>query len=195
MGGTLDEIESRVKGNVREERRKWKSWGFRSTSPDTPTISQPSEQPRTISSTVPGPVPEPIVPPVKYRAVEDRSLRDHRVMDALELQAALVKLDPATTVTPIGSNVKMVPAHHRIAFAVDLDDTLTLETAVQNDEKSSNSGVSSTLQSGSNTARKLQPKCTASLTVPGHQNHQTNNAQQQQQQQISVSKCNLAEVR
>lgn len=39
-------------------------------------------------------------------------------MDALELRAALVKLDPATTVTPIGSGGKPL-LHHRIAFAMD----------------------------------------------------------------------------
>lgn len=43
-------------------------------------------------------------------------------MDALELQAALVKLDPATTVTPIGSNVKLVVPHLRIAVAREIDD-------------------------------------------------------------------------
>ncbi|KZC10172.1 PREDICTED: uncharacterized protein LOC107188287 [Dufourea novaeangliae] len=101
-------------------------------------------------------------------------------MDALELQAALVKLDPATTVTPIGSNVKIVPPHHRIAFAVDLDENnLTLENATQNDEKSTRS---------SSKSRKLHNKCSTNLTVPGHQNHQ--NAQQ-----IGMSKCNMAEVR
>ncbi|XP_043265287.1 uncharacterized protein LOC122404944 [Colletes gigas] len=108
-------------------------------------------------------------------------------MDALELQAALVKLDPATTVTPIGSNVKIVPPHHRIAFTVDLDDnTLTLESSTQNDDKSSN--VSSTLQTATNATRKLHGKCSSHLTVPGHQNHQTS-------QQIGLAKCNMAEVR
>ncbi|XP_076298229.1 uncharacterized protein LOC143217623 [Lasioglossum baleicum] len=101
-------------------------------------------------------------------------------MDALELQAALVKLDPATTVTPIGSNVKIVPPHHRIAFAVDIDESnLTLENATLNDETSTNSSASS---------RKLHNKCSANLSVPAHQNHQNT-------QQIGVAKCNMAEVR
>ncbi|XP_076388044.1 uncharacterized protein LOC143264483 [Megachile rotundata] len=107
-------------------------------------------------------------------------------MDALELQAALVKLDPATTVTPIGSSVKMLPPHHRIAFAVDLDENdLTLEkNTVQNDEKSNN--VSSRVQSTA--PRKMQNNCSAQLTVAGHQNHPN-------KQQIEVSKCEMAEVR
>ncbi|XP_076748625.1 uncharacterized protein LOC143422103 [Xylocopa sonorina] len=111
-------------------------------------------------------------------------------MDALELQAALVKLDPATTVTPIGSNVKMMPPpppHHRIAFTVDLDENdLTLENArdVEGDEKSAVS-VTQT----SNASRKLHSNCSAQLTVPsGHQTHPSN-------QQIEVSKCEMAEVR
>lgn len=105
-------------------------------------------------------------------------------MDALELQAALVKLDPATTVTPIGSNVKIVPPHHRIAFAVDLDENnLTLDNAPQNEEKLAGAAVAQ-----ANPGRKLHSKCSANLTVPSHQNHQNS-------QQIGVSKCNVAEVR
>ncbi|XP_060818694.1 uncharacterized protein LOC132908589 [Bombus pascuorum] len=105
-------------------------------------------------------------------------------MDALELQAALVKLDPATTVTPIGSNVKMLPAHHRITFAVDLDENdMTLENATQNDEKSNNMAMQT-----NNASRKLHNNCSGQLTVPGHQNHPNN-------RQIEVSKCEMAEVR
>ncbi|XP_017761735.1 PREDICTED: uncharacterized protein LOC108551904 [Eufriesea mexicana] len=82
-------------------------------------------------------------------------------MDALELQAALVKLDPATTVTPIGSNVKMLPPHHRIAFTVDLDENdVTLENSSQNDEKSN---VVPAMQS--NIPRKLH-SCSTQVTVP-----------------------------
>ncbi|KAG7203358.1 hypothetical protein KM043_013433 [Ampulex compressa] len=104
-------------------------------------------------------------------------------MDALELQAALVKLDPATTVTPIGSTVKIVP-HHRIAFTVDLDESdVTLQNAGQAEEKPC--GGSSEQATAS---RKLSSNCSASLTVSGHQSHQ--NAQQ-----IGVSKCGMAEVR
>lgn len=109
-----------------------------------------------------------------------RSIRSLRLdtMDALELQAALVKLDPATTVTPIGSNVKMLPARHRIAFTVDLDENdLTLENAAQNDEKAAG---------GNNAARKMHNNCSAQLTVPGH--HPNN-------RQIEVAKCEMAEVR
>ncbi|XP_017797510.1 PREDICTED: uncharacterized protein LOC108578654 [Habropoda laboriosa] len=113
-------------------------------------------------------------------------------MDALELQAALVKLDPATTVTPIGSNVKMLPPpppphhrhhhHHRITFTADLDvNDLTVESAVQNDAKS-NTIVSTTLQ----TSRK---HCSVQLTVPRRQNNDPNNPQ------IEVSRCEMAEVR
>lgn len=55
-------------------------------------------------------------------------------MDALELQAALVKLDPATTVTPIGSNMRIL-SHNRIAFGnidnVD-EDVTTLHNSQQN---------------------------------------------------------------
>ncbi|XP_026669325.1 uncharacterized protein LOC108625049 [Ceratina calcarata] len=106
-------------------------------------------------------------------------------MDALELQAALVKLDPATTVTPIGSNVKVMPPHHRITFAVDLDQNdLTLEnTGMQNDGKPMNNTAHQT----NNGSRKLH-NCSNQLTVPGHQNHPSN-------QQIEMSKCEMAEVR
>ncbi|KAF3429848.1 hypothetical protein E2986_01354 [Frieseomelitta varia] len=103
-------------------------------------------------------------------------------MDALELQAALVKLDPATTVTPIGTNVKMLPPphHHRIAFTVDLDENdLTLENAAQNDEREKTSNAA---------PRKLHNNCPAQVTVSGHPNHPNN-------RQIEVSKCEMAEVR
>ncbi|KAL2713085.1 hypothetical protein V1478_017278 [Vespula squamosa] len=120
-------------------------------------------------------------------------------MDALELQAALVKLDPATTVTPITSNVKLM-SHHRIAFAVDVDDDdLTLRNSSEVDEKQSSGGCSNEHQQSSSTTtgtgtttgtRKLQnANCGASLTVTTHQNHQTG------QQQMGMSKCNLVEVR
>lgn len=109
-------------------------------------------------------------------------------MDALELQAALVKLDPATTVTPIGSNVKMLPARHRIAFTVDLDENdLTLENAAQNDEKGTSNVVATAMAAG-NAARKMHNNCSAQLTVPSHQNHPNN-------RQIEVAKCEMAEVR
>lgn len=100
-------------------------------------------------------------------------------MDALELQAALVKLDPATTVTPIGTNVKMMPPpHHRIAFTVDLDENdLTLENAAQNDEREKTSNAA---------ARKLHNNCPAAqVTVSNHPNNR----------QIEVPKCEMAEVR
>lgn len=136
-------------------------------------------------------------------------------MDALELQAALVKLDPATTVTPIGSNVKL--SHHRIAFDVDVvEDDLTLWNSSKVEEKQESGACSSehqedasmtttattsdatttgtTITTGGGTTtgtRKVQNEsCGASLVVPAHQNHQTG-----QQQQMGVSKCNLAEVR
>ncbi|XP_078046071.1 uncharacterized protein LOC144474740 [Augochlora pura] len=113
-------------------------------------------------------------------------------MDALELQAALVKLDPATTVTPIGSNSKITPAHHRLAFAVDIDESnLTLESAATlNDEASTNG-------SSTGSSRKLHGgKCSANLSVPGHQNqNQNQNQNHQNAQQIGVAKCSMAEVR
>ncbi|CAD1472727.1 unnamed protein product, partial [Heterotrigona itama] len=98
-------------------------------------------------------------------------------MDALELQAALVKLDPATTVTPIGTNVKMLPPpHHRIAFTVNLDENdLTLENAAQNDEREKTSNAAS---------RKLHNNCPAQVTVSNQPNNR----------QIEVSKCEMAEV-
>lgn len=115
-------------------------------------------------------------------------------MDALELQAALVKLDPATTVTPIGSNVKMLPARHRIAFTVDLDENdLTLENAGQNDEQKGMAtgnvvATTGTMAAAGNAARKMHNNCSAQLTVPSHQNHPNN-------RQIEVAKCEMAEVR
>ena len=115
-------------------------------------------------------------------------------MDALELQAALVKLDPATTVTPIGSTVKMLPARHRIAFTVDLDENdLTLENAGQNDEQKGMAtgnvvATTGTMAAAGNAARKMHNNCSAQLTVPSHQNHPNN-------RQIEVAKCEMAEVR
>lgn len=103
----------------------------------------------------------------------------------MELQAALVKLYPATTVTPIGSNVKTLPSHHRIAFAVDLDQNdLALENASQNDEKSSHVSA----MQANTTPRKLHGNCSAQLTASGHQNHP-------KCQQIEVSKCDTVDVR
>jgi len=100
-------------------------------------------------------------------------------MDALELQAALVKLDPATTVTPIGTTVKLVP-HHRVAFTVNIDDEgeLTLEEPAPSDEKPETAETAS---------RKTPGNCTAGLT--SHQNHH------QSGQQTGGSKCGIAEVR
>ncbi|XP_074107174.1 uncharacterized protein LOC141532625 [Cotesia typhae] len=43
-------------------------------------------------------------------------------MDTLSLQAALVKLDPATTVTPIGSGVKLLNSRHNRTAFVNVDD-------------------------------------------------------------------------
>ncbi|XP_020296228.1 uncharacterized protein LOC109861118 [Pseudomyrmex gracilis] len=101
-------------------------------------------------------------------------------MDALELQAALVKLDPATTVTPIGTTVKLVP-HHRVAFTVNIDDEsdINLEDSTRDDEKSLAETAS----------RKTPGNCAGGLTA-NHQNHHQSGGQQ-----ISVSKCGIIEVR
>ncbi|XP_025074730.1 uncharacterized protein LOC112552820 [Pogonomyrmex barbatus] len=94
-------------------------------------------------------------------------------MDALELQAALVKLDPATTVTPIGTTVKLVP-HHRVAFTVNIDDEgdMTLEDPARKDDE------------------KSPVETTVSRKTPGHQGHHQGGGQQ-----MSISKCGIAEVR
>jgi len=98
-------------------------------------------------------------------------------MDALELQAALVKLDPATTVTPIGTTVKLMP-HHRVAFTVNIDDEgdMTLEEPTRNDDEKSPSGTATSV------SRKTPGA--AGLTTGHHQG-----------QQMGVSKCGIAEVR
>ncbi|XP_067215253.1 uncharacterized protein [Linepithema humile] len=105
-------------------------------------------------------------------------------MDALELQAALVKLDPATTVTPIGTTVKLVP-HHRVAFTVNIDDEsdMTLTDTARDAEKSP--------AESSATSRKTPGNCASGLTTAGHQNHHQNGGGQQ----IGVSKCGIVEVR
>ncbi|KAI4479975.1 PREDICTED: uncharacterized protein LOC106784483 [Polistes canadensis] len=141
-------------------------------------------------------------------------------MDALELQAALVKLDPATTVTPITSNVKLMSSHHRIAFAVDVDDDdLTLRrNTLEVDEKqsigvgncssssvehqqSSSSTITTTSSTGgtvTNATRKLQnancggASLTMTTTTTNTTTHQNHHTSQQQ---MGVSKCNLVEVR
>ncbi|XP_015186625.1 PREDICTED: uncharacterized protein LOC107071817 [Polistes dominula] len=142
-------------------------------------------------------------------------------MDALELQAALVKLDPATTVTPITSNVKLM-SNHRITFVVDVDgDDLTLRrNTLEIDEKQLNVGSSgggncsssiehqqssSTITTNTNTistngTRKLQnANCGgASLltaTTTTTTTTTTHQNHQTSQQQMGVSKCNLVEVR
>lgn len=121
-------------------------------------------------------------------------------MDALGLQAALVKLDPATTVTPIGSSVKMM-SRHRPSFGVEVDETdLTLRNVLNNrdDEKTphhhhhhhhhqksiggsstetSSSGQSSIrkLQIGSNEADGSLTSSTVATVLPsGASNHQNN---------------------
>lgn len=105
-------------------------------------------------------------------------------MDALELQAALVKLDPATTVTPIGTTVKLVP-HHRVAFTVNIDDEgdMTLEDPTRNDDEKS------LTESTTSVSRKTPGNCAAGLTT-GHQGHHQGGGQQ-----MGVSKCGIVEVR
>lgn len=121
-------------------------------------------------------------------------------MDALELQAALVKLDPATTVTPIGTTVKLVP-HHCVAFAVNIDDgELTMDDTTRDDDKSTDASTTTattTTTTSSATSRKTPGNCAAGLTTTttatttmtaSHQNHQGG-------QQLGVSKCGIVEVR
>lgn len=105
-------------------------------------------------------------------------------MDALELQAALVKLDPATTVTPIGTTVKLVP-HHRVAFTVNIDDEgdMTLEDQTRNDDEKSPA------ETAMSVSRKTPGNCAAGLTT-GHQGHHQGSGQQ-----MGVPKCGIAEVR
>ena len=95
-------------------------------------------------------------------------------MDALELQAALVKLDPATTVTPIRSNLKLVP-HPRIAFTLDIDEN------------------NLTFQSAQNTEQTDQKSSTDSANV--RQLPVTNQNNLQNSQNPQITKCNMAEVR
>ncbi|XP_025158012.1 cell wall protein PRY3-like [Harpegnathos saltator] len=129
-------------------------------------------------------------------------------MDALELQAALVKLDPATTVTPIGTTVKLVP-HHCVAFTVNIDDSeLSMENSQRDGDKSTaevtaaatttaaTTTTTTTTTSSAATSRKTPGNCVAGLTSAAatttpasHQNHQGG------QQQLAVSKCGIVEVR
>ncbi|XP_011868401.1 PREDICTED: uncharacterized protein LOC105562282 [Vollenhovia emeryi] len=106
-------------------------------------------------------------------------------MDALELQAALVKLDPATTVTPIGTTVKLMP-HHRVAFTVNIDDEgeMTLEDPTRNDDDEK-----SLTETATSVSRKTPGNCAAGLTT-GHQGHHQGGGQQ-----MGVSKCGIVEVR
>lgn len=124
-------------------------------------------------------------------------------MDALELQAALVKLDPATTVTPIGTTVKLVP-HHCVAFTVNIDDgELTMENSTRDDDKSTadlsttTTTATAITNTSSATSRKTPGNCavvsglttTTTTTMASHQqNHQGG-------QQLGVSKCGIVEVR
>lgn len=104
-------------------------------------------------------------------------------MDALELQAALVKLDPATTVTPIGTTMKLVP-HHRVAFTVNIDDEgdMTLEDSARRDD-----AEKSPTETATSVSRKTPGNCMGGLTASHH--HQGGG------QQMGVSKCGIVEVR
>lgn len=92
-------------------------------------------------------------------------------MDTLSLQAALVKLDPATTVTPIGSGVKLLSSrHHRTTFINVDDNDLT---------------VCNVLDTSSRDSRQVSEerlKVERKITVDNQQNQQN-------------SKCPMAEVR
>lgn len=124
-------------------------------------------------------------------------LRTPAKMDALELQAALVKLDPATTVTPIGTTVKLMP-HHCVAFTVNIDDgELGMDNSTLDDEKSAEvtTTTTTTTTTSSVTSRKTPGNCVAGLTTTtttttttSHQNHQGG-------QQLGISKCGIVEVR
>lgn len=99
-------------------------------------------------------------------------------MDTLGLQAALVKLDPATTVTPIGTSVKILPRHHRPSY-VDVDEN---DVTLQN--KSPTTKPPPETQS-----RKVQTDTPITgIIISGCQS-------QQASQQISGSKSTIAEVR
>lgn len=93
-------------------------------------------------------------------------------MDALGLQAALVKLDPATTVTPIGSAVKLMSRRHRTTFVVDLDDNELVCNVMDKRELH-------------------QQNLTDNLKLEVQRKVQTAN----DNQQITSTKCTITEVR
>ncbi|XP_051176730.1 uncharacterized protein LOC127291577 [Leptopilina boulardi] len=115
-------------------------------------------------------------------------------MDALELQAALVKLDPATTVTPIGSSVKLMVPHPRIAFTRDIDES-DLSTISQNQITTNTTNIiaTTTTSSSSNNVSSIcnERKSTIdtmNLRKLTNQNHQNS-------QNPQITKCNVIEVR
>lgn len=127
------------------------------------------------------------------------------------LQAALVKLDPATTVTPIGKILKV--HNHRPAYAVDLDDNdLTLNNLLVNETMSKSSEILSKKKiiipedvddnekednnDNDNDDKQnihilfdIVKKCSTLEPRRYNLNHQ-----QQQQQQINIAKCTKTEV-
>ncbi|XP_043474936.1 uncharacterized protein LOC122506681 [Leptopilina heterotoma] len=128
-------------------------------------------------------------------------------MDALELQAALVKLDPATTVTPIGSSVKLMVPHSRIAFKRDVDESelstishnnqIITTTATINNTTTSTALTTATtnVQQKTSADRKLLTNLDTmnvrklpTTTTTTNQNHQNS-------QNPQITKCNVIEVR
>ncbi|XP_066585738.1 uncharacterized protein [Prorops nasuta] len=95
-------------------------------------------------------------------------------MNALELQAALVKLDPATTVTPIGTAVKLLP-QHRITFTVD--------------HPADAKCISGLIERKSSDAKQTR-KSQVVVAPPASFDNKA-----RQQQQLQATKCSIAEVR
>ncbi|XP_015588143.1 uncharacterized protein LOC107264424 [Cephus cinctus] len=113
-------------------------------------------------------------------------------MDALELQAALVKLDPATTVTPIGSSVKLIPID-RMSFYVNDEGYLTCRNPTESQdekltEKLQSVATTTGPSNGGGGSVGLGAGVGAGVGLPAsNRNHEN--------PQAGASKCVLGEVR
>lgn len=129
-------------------------------------------------------------------------------MDALELQAALVKLDPATTVTPIGSSVSLMVPHSRIAFKRDVDESefstishnqIITTTATINNTTTTTTTTTTTATTISSTNLSVQQtsadrKLLTNLDTMNVRKL-TTNQNHQNSQNPQITKCNVIEVR
>ncbi|KAJ8669995.1 hypothetical protein QAD02_001254 [Eretmocerus hayati] len=111
-------------------------------------------------------------------------------MDALELQAALVKLDPATTVTPIvTTKVSIVGNQHQVNFSSNVTET---DLGLQNNAHHNSLQKQIKSNSSSTTTTMTRTKTSSSSVVVVGGNGGCSHNHQPTKQTI---KCSIAEKR